>query len=106
MAQNNDLWAEYLSNALKTYMNGNQISCILRKYEVLASQSTSKKAFSALLESYGNEYVEPAVKKIENELERANNNKIDTNPISRLRQTIRRFNSNVDKCGVELSAKY
>lgn len=100
---NNDVWAEYLKNALKTYMNGNQISCILQKYETLASQSTSKKAFSALLEAFGNEYVEPAVSKIEKELERISHKTIDANPITRLRDTIRRLQTNTDKCGVELS---
>jgi hypothetical protein len=102
MAQNNDLWAEYLANAL-SYMNGGQISCILKKYETLASQTTSKKAFSALLESYGNEYIEPAVSKIELELERISHKTIDANPITRLRDTIRRLQTNTEKCGVELS---
>jgi hypothetical protein len=101
---NNDVWANYLAKALSSYMNGNQIRTILGYYEAMASQTTRKKAFQTCLESWGNQYAnDSAIDKIEKEIERINSEKIELDPVRRIRQTISRMNDNLQKCSVEIN---
>ncbi|HOX55563.1 MAG TPA: hypothetical protein P5205_05820 [Candidatus Paceibacterota bacterium] len=98
------IWANYLRQALaRSGLNGRQVSAIMAKYSNLCARTTAEAAFTETLDSYGSEDVPTAVNKIKTELERLNQQKLDVNPVTRLRKTIERFNKNVDKCSVEVS---
>jgi hypothetical protein len=103
---------EFYANRLKhclavnAGMNPNQVQTLVsRFYEAIAAQTNPELAFRDIIENYGNESAEAAVKSIQSELERLNREHIgiDTNPVTRLRRYVKQFNENIGKLDIEVS---
>jgi hypothetical protein len=92
-------------------MNAGQVEACLSKFNKLANAGGPEIAFRVLLESYGNEDTEKACKTIkeaiQQALERINKNHpgLDRNPLTRLRDLIRRHNSSINKCSALINGQ-
>ena len=85
--------------AFATQTNNN--SLLLEKYDYyVATHHDAQKTFECL--AGGSDEVLSASQKIARSLEEANQNKIDCDPLLRLRKYVDSFNTNLDKCGIEI----
>jgi predicted nuclease with TOPRIM domain len=103
-----ELYANRLKHCLvvNAGMNTNQVQTLVsRFYEAIAAQTSPELAFRGIIENYGNESAEAAVRSVQNELERLNREHagIDSNPVTRLRRYVKQFNANVGKLDIEVS---
>ena len=99
----------YTALANTAEMNPAQTNIVLSKFDKLAAAGGAEMAFAVTLEAYGNENTEKAcasVKEaIQQALERFNKEHmgVDRNPVTRLRELVKKFNQNLDKCSVEIN---
>jgi len=104
----NDVYANRLKYclAVNAGMNTDQVQTLVgRFYEAIAAQRSPELVFRNMIEDYGNESAEAAVKSIQSELERLNREHagVDTNAITRLRRYVKQFNEKVGKLDIEVS---
>jgi transaldolase len=103
-----ELYANRLKHclAVNAEMNANQIQTFVsRFYEAVGAETSPELAFREIIEHYGNESAEAAVKSIRSDLEMLNREHIgiDTNPVTRLRRYVKQFNENIGKLDIEVS---
>jgi hypothetical protein len=92
-------------------MNSGQINTLLGKFNKLSKAGGPEMAFRVLLESYGNEDTEKAFRTIKEAIQQAlekfseDHAGVDKNPLSRLRELIKRHNAGIKKCSALINGK-
>ena len=98
--------AEHLRD--KAHFNEGQIDACMSKFHQIAEKASPDLAFKTIYNAYGADnkaeqacasiraVIQAALEKVN-----ASHPGVETNPLKRLRALIKRFNANVDKCGVE-----
>jgi hypothetical protein len=109
-----EIYRSFLSRELsgKCQMNTGQIDAILGKFDKITGTGASgETAFTVVHEAYGATSTPKAILTIKGLIEKelGDFNKvhrgIDTNPVSRLREYIKRHNALVDKASVSIDGK-
>jgi len=100
-------YRDYLVNALrqKCHMNSGQVNAICGKFDSIVEQTgNSERAFRQTMGAYASEDTDQAVSFVQTKLEELNSahEGIDTNPATRLRKYIDRFNSKISALAIEV----
>ena len=92
-------------------MNRGQIDALLGNFNKLAKAGGPENAFRVLMESYGNEDTEKACRTVKEAIQNAlekfskSHSGIDKNPMSRLRELIKRHNASLKKCSALINGQ-